>query len=82
MTTLERAVAIEIRAAELVAISLHSGRANRRWNQVTAVEFDWLVHGDWPPHSPTQRWPETDEEAAALLAHDIELHDHLFLTRR
>ncbi len=48
-----RAVAVDRRAAERLAEPL---------------EYDWLVHGDCPPHAP-ERWPSTDEEHAALLAY-------------
>ncbi|MEO7895883.1 MAG: hypothetical protein ABIR65_01170 [Pseudolysinimonas sp.] len=41
---------------------------------MSRLEFDWLVHGDEPGHSP-ERWPTTDEEHAALLAYWIREHD-------
>lgn len=57
---------IEIRGAELVLLG-----AAKKYLQFTHLEFDWYVHGDEPPHS-ADRIPDTDEEWAALLAHEID----------
>lgn len=71
------AVQIELRAAELVAL----GEA-KRCKEMSPQEYDWFVHGDAPAHSWNSNEPsdglfipETDDEWAGLLAHEIDHHD-------
>lgn len=61
-------VADELRASAIATSSA------ARIGDLSALEIDWLVHGDSPAHSD-ERWPETREEHAALLAHWMREHD-------
>ena len=60
---------IELRAAEIIA----HARGNC-YGRITATEYDWFVHGDSLTPSVGDNTPETDEEWAEWLAHQIDGH--------
>lgn len=57
----------ELRAAELVALSLEG-----RYDDFTVNEFDAFVHGGQMAHTSEDYQPETDEEWAGWLANIID----------
>lgn len=67
-------IAVEIRAAEIVAISRETNL-----QQLTLDEYEWFVHGDSPAFTNSDESdgrfiPTTDEQRAGLLAYEIEHH--------
>ena len=66
-------VAVELRAAELVALA-NSGTPDR-FSTFGHGEYDFFVHGDWPAHTAFPSDPSTPDEWAGLLGHIIDHHD-------